>query len=83
MSEPLLRVKNLVVHFGAFPAVQDVTFDLRPGETLGLVGESGSGKSTLARAILRLIPATSGSVFVGGDNLLSCRPADLRRRRRE
>jgi oligopeptide transport system ATP-binding protein len=82
-NEPLLSVKNLVVHFGAFPAVQDVSFDLRPGETLGLVGESGSGKSTLARAILRLIPATSGSVFVGGDNLLSCRPADLRRRRRD
>ena len=83
MSDRLLSVKNLVVHFGAFPAVQDVTFDLRQGETLGLVGESGSGKSTLARAILRLIPATSGSVFVGGENLLSCRPADLRRRRRD
>jgi oligopeptide transport system ATP-binding protein len=82
-NEPLLRVKNLVVHFGAFPAVQDVSFDLRPGETVGLVGESGSGKSTLARAILRLIPATSGSVFIGGDDLLSCRPADLRRRRRD
>ena len=81
-SEPLLSVKNLVVHFGAFSAVEDVTFELRAGETLGLVGESGSGKSTLARAILRLIPATSGSVLVDGDNLLSCRPADLRRRRR-
>ena len=82
-NEPLLSVKNLVVHFGAFPAVQDVTFDLRPGKTVGLVGESGSGKSTLARAILRLIPATSGTVFVGGEDLLSCRPADLRRRRRD
>jgi oligopeptide transport system ATP-binding protein len=79
----LLSVQNLVVHFGAFPAVQDVTFDLLPGETVGLVGESGSGKSTLARAILRLIPATSGSVLVDGDNILSCRPADLRRRRRD
>jgi oligopeptide transport system ATP-binding protein len=83
VTEPVLSVKSLVVHFGAFPAVQDVTFDLRQGETVGLVGESGSGKSTLARAILRLIPATSGSVLVGGDNLLSCRPADLRRRRRD
>jgi oligopeptide transport system ATP-binding protein len=82
-GEPLLSVKNLVVHFGAFAAVQNVTFDLRPGETLGLVGESGSGKSTLARAILRLIPATSGSVFVGGKDLLSCRPSELRRRRRD
>jgi len=82
VNDPLLSVKNLVVHFGAFPAVQDVTFDLLPGETVGLVGESGSGKSTLARAILRLIPATSGSVTVGGDDLLSCGPAELRRRRR-
>jgi len=82
-GEPLLSVKNLMVHFGAFSAVEDVTFDLRAGETLGLVGESGSGKSTLARAILRLIPATSGSIRVGGDDWLACRPADLKRRRRD
>jgi oligopeptide transport system ATP-binding protein len=83
VNDALLSVRNLVVHFGTFPAVQDVTFDLRQGETLGLVGESGSGKSTLARAILRLIPATSGAVFMRGDNLLSCGRADLRRRRRD
>jgi oligopeptide transport system ATP-binding protein len=83
VNDALLSVRNLVVHFGTFPAVQDVTFDLRQGETLGLVGESGSGKSTLARAILRLIPATSGAVFMLGDNLLSCGTADLRRRRRD
>jgi oligopeptide transport system ATP-binding protein len=83
MSGTLLEVKNLRVHFGAFPALQDVSFDLLQGETLGLVGESGSGKSTLARAILRLIPVSSGSVLLQGESLLSLGNADLRRRRRD
>ncbi|MEA3132839.1 MAG: oligopeptide transport system ATP-binding protein [Gammaproteobacteria bacterium] len=83
MSDELLKVRNLRVQFGAFPAVQDVTFDLRQGETLGLVGESGSGKSTLARAILRLIPVTSGHVIFNGEDLLACAPSELRRRRRD
>jgi oligopeptide transport system ATP-binding protein len=83
VSGTLLEVKNLRVHFGAFPALQDVSFDLLQGETLGLVGESGSGKSTLARAILRLIPVSSGSVLLQGESLLSLGNADLRRRRRD
>jgi len=83
MSDALLQVRNLRVHFGAFPALQDISFDLAQGETLGLVGESGSGKSTLARAILRLIPASSGSVLLQGESLLSLGKADLRRRRRD
>jgi oligopeptide transport system ATP-binding protein len=68
---PLLSVRDLKVHFkvrgeGLFPerrtlkAVNGVSFDLYPGETLGIVGESGCGKSTLARALLNLIPASSG-----------------------
>ncbi|MDB6083107.1 MAG: oligopeptide/dipeptide transporter ATP-binding protein-like protein [Gammaproteobacteria bacterium] len=80
---PLLKVENLRVEFGSFPVLQDVTFDLREGETLGLVGESGSGKSTLARAVLRLIPVTSGSVSFCGEDLLAYRNAELRRRRRD
>ncbi|MDP9012853.1 MAG: ATP-binding cassette domain-containing protein, partial [Pseudomonadota bacterium] len=80
---PLLEVQNLGVQFGAFPVLQGVTFDLRQGETLGLVGESGSGKSTLARALLRLIPVSSGSVSFRGENLLSLGTAALRRRRRD
>jgi oligopeptide/dipeptide ABC transporter ATP-binding protein len=83
VNDAYLRVRNLVVHFGAVPAVRDVSFEVRRGETVGLVGESGSGKSTLARAILRLIPARSGSLSVDGENLLACRGAALRRRRRD
>ena len=79
VGEPLLSVRDLHVHFnvrgeGLFPkkrtlkAVNGVSLDLYPGETLGIVGESGCGKSTLARALLNLIPATSGHVvWLGKD----------------
>jgi oligopeptide transport system ATP-binding protein len=80
MTELLLRVKGLVKHFaldrGIFGrkaervhAVDNVTFDIAPGETLGLVGESGSGKTTAARCILRLIEPTSGEIWFRGRNI--------------
>ena len=85
-STPLLSVRDLKVHFEvrdrkAWPwtpaarlkAVDGVSFDLQPGETLGIVGESGCGKSTLARACLNLIPATGGEVIWNGKPL---RPDD-------
>lgn len=72
-TEPLLRVNNLTVEFGklgifgrkkeSFKAVDDISFEVYPGETLGLVGESGCGKSTVARTILQLIPATKGQIY--------------------
>jgi phosphonate C-P lyase system protein PhnK len=74
-SSPLLRVRNLSKHFEThigkgwrrrteiFKALDDVNFDLQPGETLGIVGESGSGKTTAARCILRALQPTSGSVI--------------------
>ncbi|NEP83186.1 MAG: ABC transporter ATP-binding protein [Okeania sp. SIO3B3] len=75
----ILRVNNLRVGFPVkgmfgqtkrlYMAVNDVSFSVSPGETLGLVGESGCGKSTLARAILQLIPITSGQVFFGPLNV--------------
>ena len=81
--QPLLSVRDLHVDFkikaahalpwskpAALRAVNGVSFDLYPGETLGLVGESGCGKSTLARAVLNLVPATSGSVKWFGQELI-------------
>src|SRR5699024_10365847 len=65
-ADSLLRVERLTCEFkvagGTVHAVSDISFDLVPGETLGLVGESGCGKSTTGRAILQLPPPTSGSI---------------------
>ncbi|MGB8813708.1 MAG: ATP-binding cassette domain-containing protein, partial [Paracoccaceae bacterium] len=63
------------------PIVHDVSFTLQQGRTLGIVGESGCGKSTLGRALLRLIPATSGDLFWQGENVTTT-PADALRKRR-
>ncbi|GFZ89819.1 ABC transporter ATP-binding protein [Okeania sp. KiyG1] len=78
-TENILQVNNLRVGFPVkgmfgqtkrlYMAVNDVSFAVSPGETLGLVGESGCGKSTLARAILQLIPITSGQVFFEGQEI--------------
>src|SRR5437867_2603563 len=90
----LLEVKNLEVHFsvkhGLFSrakqcvkAVDDVSFTLGSGETLGLVGESGCGKTTLGRAIVRLIEPAAGSVLFEGDDITRLTGAQLRARRRK
>ncbi|MDP2256906.1 MAG: ATP-binding cassette domain-containing protein [Polaromonas sp.] len=82
MSAPLIEVKNLRRYFGApakpVRAVDDVSFSIQPGETLGLVGESGSGKSTIGRTLLRLIESTSGQVLYRGEDLGSASSSRMR-----
>src|SRR5882724_8586987 len=94
MPDALLKVKNLKKYFpirgGLFSrevarvhAVDDVSFDIMAGETLGLVGESGCGKSTTGRSILRLIEPTSGEVTFQGKNVTTLDKRSLRALRKE
>ena len=80
---PLLRAERLVKHFKAVRAVDDISFELYPGETLALVGESGCGKSTAGRLALRLIEPTSGKVWFDGRDLLGLAEREVRSLRRE
>lgn len=95
MSKPVLRVQDLAVTFTSFVgglfqrkerqlrAVDGISFELHPGETLGVVGESGSGKSTLARAILGLIEPGRGRVMWNGEELTGLEEEELRQKREE
>jgi peptide/nickel transport system ATP-binding protein/oligopeptide transport system ATP-binding protein len=91
---PLLEVRNLKTYFpirtGIFrrhtddvKAVDDVSFSIEAGSTVGLVGESGSGKSTIGKTILKLIPATAGEVLFQGRNVLPLSEGEFRPMRRE
>jgi len=77
------RRKSLFSRAREVKAVNDVSFDIGRGETLGLVGESGSGKSTTGRALLRLVPVDSGTLEVDGSDLGSTHGRELRRLRRQ
>jgi len=86
MPEILLSVHNLTKEYPrdgcVGRVVDDVSFEIARGETLGLVGESGSGKSTVARMVLRLIEPTSGGVSFDGEDILRAGTAEMRRLRR-
>ncbi|HVU04264.1 MAG TPA: oligopeptide/dipeptide ABC transporter ATP-binding protein [Polyangiaceae bacterium] len=94
MTDPLLSVSGLKKYYpvtrgvlgrvaGQVRAVDDVSFDVGPGETLGLVGESGCGKTTVGRAILRLTPPTSGTVHFAGRDLASLPEREMRKLRKD
>ncbi len=90
--QPLVQVQDLKMHFpiysgifrkhtGDVKAVDGVSFDILPGQTLGLVGESGCGKSTVGRAMLRLYEPTAGRVIIDGDDVAKLAPEPLRKKR--
>jgi peptide/nickel transport system ATP-binding protein/oligopeptide transport system ATP-binding protein len=92
--ETLIEVEHLVKHFpvrggvlmrtvAEVKAVEDVSFTVKRGETLGLVGESGCGKTTIGRMLVRLLEPTSGSITVEGRDVLQARGDDLKQLRRE
>ncbi|CPR14949.1 ABC transporter ATP-binding protein [Brenneria goodwinii] len=91
-NNPIISVSDLSVRFdisaglgrlaGRVHAVENVSFDLFPGETLSIVGESGCGKSTTGRAIMRLNEPTAGAIFVAGRNVLTSTSRELRESRR-
>jgi oligopeptide transport system ATP-binding protein len=92
-QQPLVRVCNLKKYFpihqgiliqrhvGNIKAVDDVSFDIYPGETLGLVGETGCGKTTVGRTMLRLYEPTSGQILFGGKDLAQLSEGELRKSR--
>lgn len=87
MSEKLLEIKNLKKYFqtptGPLHAVDDISFYICKGETLGLVGESGCGKSTTGRVILRLIEATSGEIIFSGKDIRKFSLSQMREARKK
>ena len=93
-STPLLTVQNLVKYFPVrtgllrretahLKAVDDISFYINKGETLGLVGESGCGKTTVGRSILRLLEPTGGRILFAGKNLLELKNSELKDLRRD
>jgi oligopeptide/dipeptide ABC transporter ATP-binding protein len=94
-DDVVLKLTNLTKHFpvtrgvmfkreiGRLKAVDDVSFEIKQGQTLGLVGESGCGKSTLARCVVRLLAATSGSIEFQGQDITQLSVRELRRIRRD
>ncbi len=94
IESPILKVENLKVYFPVrknffgktllqFKAVDDVSFEIMKGETVGLVGESGCGKTTLGRTLIRLIEPTAGSILFEGKDIANIEKKDMRRMRKD
>lgn len=73
-KQPILQVKNLTVKFGSLVAVSDFSFDIYPGELVGLIGPNGAGKSTAFNAITGLVSPSSGEVYFKGENIVKMLP---------
>jgi len=85
---PLLRIINLKKYFsipgkGELHAVDNITLDIMPNETVGLVGESGCGKSTVGNVLMKLIPSTSGEIYIEGKDLVNANKAQMQEIRKE
>src|SRR6202041_1315484 len=83
-SATLLAARDLHIAFSGHEAVHGISFEIAPGETVGLVGESGSGKSATSLALLRLLPPrarVSGNILFAGEELLSLSTETMRRHR--
>lgn len=82
MNQPLLDIQNLEVSYGGKPVIQDISFQMQPGEILGIVGESGSGKSTILKAAMGLLgtggTVTKGDIYYKGKNVTEAKPGELR-----
>ena len=83
MPDPLLKVDHVTISYNGEPTVQDVSFELKQGEILGIVGESGSGKSTIIKAVMGLLGeeglVTKGDIWYKGENLTDMSEKKLRR----
>ena len=83
MADPLLKVDHVTISYNGEPTVQDVSFELKQGEILGIVGESGSGKSTIIKAVMGLLGeeglVTKGDIWYRGENLTDMSEKKLRR----
>lgn len=76
-SGALIRFENVTFSYGGAPALQDISFSIKKGESLGVIGATGSGKSTLVSLLLRFYDATEGAVYVDGKNVKSYGKAEL------
>lgn len=87
MSNPILEIQNLRKYFktprGLLHAVDDVSFSIEKGQTLGIVGESGCGKSTTGRVVLRLLEPTAGKIIFDGTDITSLSKSQMRKMRKE